>query len=93
MSRFEEVVNDVIGEVILGETGFKAEQLAQRVAERVRERQDALRAEVTIAARYPEYKPAPVSGNPRRRRSTRSTARRSRASAARAGSSASPPRA
>src|SRR3954465_13004488 len=62
MSRFEEVVNDVIGEVILGETGFKAEQLAQRVAERVRERQDALRAEVTIAARYPEYKPAPVSG-------------------------------
>src|SRR3954462_6521812 len=62
MSRFEEVVNDVIGEVILGETGFKAEQLAQRGAERVRERQDALRAEVPIAARYPEYKPAPVSG-------------------------------
>jgi GTP cyclohydrolase-4 len=62
MSRFEEVVNDVIGEVILGETGFKAEQLAERVAQRVRERQDALRAEVTIAARYPEYKPAPVSG-------------------------------
>jgi len=62
MSRFEEVVNDVIGEVVLGESGFKAEQLAQSIAERVRERQDALRAEVTIAARYPEYKPAPVSG-------------------------------
>jgi len=62
MSRFEEVVNDVIGEVILGETGFKAEQLAERIAGAVRERQDALRAEVTIAARYPEYKPAPVSG-------------------------------
>jgi GTP cyclohydrolase-4 len=62
MSRFEEVVNDVIGEVILGETGFKAEQLAERIAGRVRERQDAMRAEVTIAARYPEYKPAPVSG-------------------------------
>jgi GTP cyclohydrolase-4 len=62
MSRFEEVVNDAIGEVILGETGFKAEALAQRIAERVRERQDALRAEVTIAARYPEHKPAPVSG-------------------------------
>src|SRR4051812_17307455 len=62
MSRFEEVVNDVIGDVILGETGFKAEQLAQHIAERVRDRQDALRAEVTIAARYPEYKPAPVSG-------------------------------
>jgi GTP cyclohydrolase I/GTP cyclohydrolase-4 len=28
----------------------------------VRERQDAKRAEVTIAARYPEHKPAPVSG-------------------------------
>jgi GTP cyclohydrolase IV len=64
MSRFEEVVNDVIGEVVLGESGFKAEQLAQHIAERVRERQDAWRAEVTIAARYPEHKPAPVSGIP-----------------------------
>jgi GTP cyclohydrolase I/GTP cyclohydrolase-4 len=62
MSRFEEVVNDVIGEVIVNQTGFKAEQLAQRIAEQVRDRQDALRAEVTIAARYPEHKPAPVSG-------------------------------
>jgi GTP cyclohydrolase IV len=64
MSRFEEVINDVIGEVMLGEGGFKAEQLAQRIAVEVRERQDALRAEVTIAARYPEHKPAPVSGIP-----------------------------
>jgi GTP cyclohydrolase IV len=64
MSRFEEVVNDVIGEVVLGEGGFKAEQLAQRIAVEVRERQAALRAEVTIAARYPEHKPAPVSGIP-----------------------------
>jgi len=64
MSRFEEVVNDVIGEVVLGESGFKAEQLAQHMATLVRERQDALRAEVTIAARYPEHKPAPVSGIP-----------------------------
>jgi GTP cyclohydrolase IV len=62
MSRFEEVVNDVIGEVVLGEDGFKVEQLAQRIAVEVRERQDALRAEATIAARYPEHKPAPVSG-------------------------------
>src|ERR1700754_3905216 len=54
MSRFEEVVNDVIGEVILNESGFKAEQLAQHIAEQVRDRQDARRAEVTIAARYPE---------------------------------------
>ena len=62
MSRFEEVINDVIGEVVLGEGGFKAEHLAQKIAVEVRERQDALRAEVTIAARYPEHKPAPVSG-------------------------------
>src|ERR671913_717622 len=61
-SRFEEVVNDVIGEVMLGEGPFKAEQLARRIAVDVRERQGALRAEVTIAARYPEHKPAPVSG-------------------------------
>jgi GTP cyclohydrolase I/GTP cyclohydrolase-4 len=62
MSRFEEVVNEVIGEVVLGEATFRAEDLAQRVAELVRERQGARRAEVTIAARYPEHKPAPVSG-------------------------------
>ncbi|MDX6688810.1 MAG: cyclohydrolase [Solirubrobacteraceae bacterium] len=64
MSRFEEVVNESIGEVVLGEAGFKAEALAQRIAELVRERQGARRAEVTIAARYPEHKPAPVSGIP-----------------------------
>ena len=47
MSRFEEVVNEVIGEVVLGESTFRAEDLAQRVAELVRERQRAQRAEVT----------------------------------------------
>src|SRR5215207_9210451 len=47
MSRFEEVVNDAIGEVVLGEAAFRAETLAQR-----------------IAARFPEHKPAPVSGIP-----------------------------
>jgi len=62
MSRFEEVVNEAIGEVVLGEATFKAEALAQRVAELVRDRQRAERAEVTVAARYPEHKPAPVSG-------------------------------
>jgi GTP cyclohydrolase-4 len=62
MSRFEEVVNEVIGGVVLGEATFKAEALATRIAELVRERQDARRAEVTVAARYPEHKPAPVSG-------------------------------
>ncbi len=62
MSRFEEVVNDAIGEVILGESAFRAETLAQHIAEKVRDRQGAQTAEVTIRARYPEHKPAPVSG-------------------------------
>src|SRR5215218_9820951 len=62
MSRFEEIVNEAIDEVILGEAAFKAETLASHIAERVRDRQGARRAEVTIAARYPEHKPAPVSG-------------------------------
>jgi GTP cyclohydrolase-4 len=60
--RFDEVINGVIGEVVLGADAFKVEQLAQRIAAGVRERLDAVRAEVTVAARYPEYKPAPVSG-------------------------------
>ena len=63
MSRFEEVVNEAIDEVILGEA-FKAETLASHIAERVRDRQGGLRAEVKIAARYPENKPAPASGSP-----------------------------
>jgi GTP cyclohydrolase-4 len=62
MSRFDEVVNEAIGEVVLSESPFRAETLAQHIAELVRERQGAERAEVTIAARYPEHKPAPVSG-------------------------------
>jgi GTP cyclohydrolase IV len=62
MSRFEEVVNDVIGEVVLSEKVFRAETLALHIAEKVRDRQGARRAEVRIEARYPEHKPAPVSG-------------------------------
>ena len=62
MSRFEEVVNDAIGEVVLGESALRAETLAQHIAEKVRDRQGARRAEVHIEARYPEHKPAPESG-------------------------------
>src|SRR3954471_14177161 len=62
MSRFEEVVNDALGEVVLGESALRAETLAQHIAEKVRDRQGARRAEVHIEARYPEHKPAPVSG-------------------------------
>ena len=61
MSRFEEVIEEAIEEVVLGEA-FKAETLAAHIAERVRDRQGGLRAEVTLAAQYPEHKPSPVSG-------------------------------
>ncbi len=52
MSRFEEIVNEAIDEVVLSEA-LKAEALAAEVAERVRDRQEGLRAEVALAARYP----------------------------------------
>jgi GTP cyclohydrolase I/GTP cyclohydrolase-4 len=63
MSRFEEIVNEAIDQVVLSES-LRAEGLAAHIAERVRERQDGLRAEVRISARYPETKAAPVSGLP-----------------------------
>jgi len=62
MSRFEETVNDVIREVVFGAAEFRAERVAEQIAIQVRERQNAQRAEVLIEARYPEHKPAPVSG-------------------------------
>src|SRR5436190_22939495 len=51
MSRFEEVVNDAINSVVLGESTFKVETLAQHIAQLVRERQGARRAEVNVEAR------------------------------------------
>jgi GTP cyclohydrolase IV len=63
MSRFEEIVNEAIDTVVLGET-LRAEELAAHIAERVRERQGGMRAEITIAARYPETVPTPASGLP-----------------------------
>jgi GTP cyclohydrolase I/GTP cyclohydrolase-4 len=61
MSRFEEIVGEAIDEVVLGEA-FKAEVLAAHVAQRVRERQGGQRAEVSVAARYPETATTPESG-------------------------------
>lgn len=61
MSRFEEIVNEAIDEVVLGEA-FRAEVLAAHVAERVRERQGGQRAEVSLSARYPETVATPESG-------------------------------
>jgi GTP cyclohydrolase I/GTP cyclohydrolase-4 len=60
MSRFEEVVSEAIDEVILGEA-MRAEILAAHIAQRVRERQGGLRAEVSVNARYPETVLTPVS--------------------------------
>lgn len=62
MSRFEEVVNESIGEVVFNDAGFKVETLAEHIAQLVRSRQGARRAEVSVEARFPEHKPAPVSG-------------------------------
>jgi GTP cyclohydrolase I/GTP cyclohydrolase-4 len=62
MSRFDEVINEAIGQVVLNETTFKAETLAEHIAQFVRTRQGARRAEVTVEARFPEHKPAPASG-------------------------------
>jgi GTP cyclohydrolase IV len=63
MSRFEEIVNEAIDEVVMREA-FKAETLASHIADLVRQRQQGLRAEVTIHARYPEHKLTPVTGKP-----------------------------
>ncbi len=65
MSRFEEVINETIGELVVGAaTTLRAEHLAAHIAEVVRARQGARLAEVSMVARYPEDKPAPVSGIP-----------------------------
>jgi GTP cyclohydrolase I/GTP cyclohydrolase-4 len=61
MSRFEEIVGEAIDEVVL-EEAFRAEVLAAHIAQRVRERQGGLRAEVSVTARYPEIVTTPASG-------------------------------
>jgi GTP cyclohydrolase-4 len=62
MSRFEEIVNGAIDEAVLAKS-LTAEALAAEIASLVRERQDGLRAEVTLAARYPETVATPATGN------------------------------
>jgi GTP cyclohydrolase IV len=62
MSRFEEVVGEAIDHVVLSEAPFRAETLAAHIAERVRESQRGLRAEVSVAARYPETVSTPATG-------------------------------
>ena len=63
MSRFEEVVNEAIDEVVIGEA-LVIEALAERIAQCVVERQGALRSEVAIRASYPVERRTPVTDIP-----------------------------
>ena len=63
MSRFPELFEEAIEEVVIGEA-FLIEVLAEHIAAHIVERQQALRAEVRIAARYPLERMTPVTGLP-----------------------------
>jgi GTP cyclohydrolase-4 len=63
MSRFPELFEEAIEEVVIGEA-FLIEVLAEHIAAHIVERQHALRAEVTISARYPIERTTPVTGLP-----------------------------
>jgi GTP cyclohydrolase I/GTP cyclohydrolase-4 len=61
MSRFPELFEEAIEEVVIGEA-FLIEVLAEHIAAHIVERQQALRAEVHISARYPIKRTTPVTG-------------------------------
>jgi GTP cyclohydrolase IV len=61
MSRFPELFEEAIDEVVIGEA-FLVEELAEHIARHIVERQRAGRAEVRIAARYPLERRTPVTG-------------------------------
>jgi GTP cyclohydrolase IV len=63
MSRFPELFEEAIEEVVIGEA-FLIEVLAEHIAGHIVERQQALRAEVRISARYPIERTTPVTGLP-----------------------------
>jgi GTP cyclohydrolase-4 len=60
MSRFPELFDEAIDDVVLGE-GLLVEVLADRIATQIVERQQALRAEVRIVARWPLRRRTPVT--------------------------------
>jgi GTP cyclohydrolase I/GTP cyclohydrolase-4 len=60
MSRFPELFDEAIDEVVLGE-GLLVEILAHRIASQIVQRQHALRAEVRIVARWPLRRRTPVT--------------------------------
>ncbi|MDX6507079.1 MAG: cyclohydrolase [Gaiellaceae bacterium] len=61
MSRFPELFEEAIEEVVIGEA-LLIEGLAEHIAAQIVQRQDALRAEVQIVARYPVERETPVTG-------------------------------
>jgi GTP cyclohydrolase-4 len=61
MSRFPELFEESIEEVVIGEA-FLVEELAEHIARHIVERQRAGRAEVRISARYPLERRTPVTG-------------------------------
>src|ERR671936_1345662 len=61
MSRFPELFEEAIEEVVIGEA-FLVEELADHIARHIVDRQEACRAEVKIAARYPLERRTPVTG-------------------------------
>ena len=63
MSRFPELFEEAIEEVVIGEA-FQVEVLAEHIAANIVERQRALRAHVHISARYPIERTTPVTGLP-----------------------------
>jgi GTP cyclohydrolase I/GTP cyclohydrolase-4 len=63
MSRFPELFEEAIDEVVIGEA-FLVEELAEHIAQHLVGRQKAGRAEVRIAARYPLERRTPVTGLP-----------------------------
>jgi GTP cyclohydrolase-4 len=60
MSRFPELFDEAIDEVVIGEA-LLVEELAEHIARHITERQRALRAEVRIAARWPIRRQTPVT--------------------------------
>ncbi len=63
MSRFAELFDEAIEEVVLGDA-LLVELLAERIARHIVERQRALRAEARITARWPIRRMTPVTGLP-----------------------------
>jgi GTP cyclohydrolase-4 len=60
MSRFPELFEEAIEEVVIGEA-FLVEELAEHIARHIVDRQRAGRAEVRISARYPLERRTPVT--------------------------------